>query len=399
MSEKKGVGDFVVAGGTPALAEILPVGQLYFPSWDRYEAAMRDIFDRRYYTNHGPLLERLEARLEERFSVRHAICVTNATVGLIMVAKAFFRDGKILLPGFTFVGTAQSVSIAGLEPVFCDVDASTHHITPDTLEAAFEGGVRALLGVNLWGGAVDFGAIDAYARSKNVPVFYDSAHGIGSQIGGKSLGGNGLAEVFSFHATKVLGSTEGGCICTNDDDLAALLRNMRCGYGMGRIVEVPVTTNGRMSEAQAAIALMSLDDLDEHIARNQRLATAYEEELGDIPGFSVCKPTGVDSTNRQYFVCEIDDRVLKLTRDEMAKILKAENIYARRYFFPGVHRSVPYRSEFPQYLDRLPTTDALCSKLLQLPIGALVTEEHVRKIGNVVREASRNAEGLRKHLR
>lgn len=398
MKQKKLTSDFAVAGGEPTFSEILPVGQLYFPSWERYEAAMRDIFERKYYTNHGPLLERLEARLEEFFGVKHAICVTNATVGLIMVAKALFRDGKIMVPGFTFVGTAQAVSIAGLDPVFCDVDASTHHITPETLAAAYEGEIRAILGVNLWGGAVDFQALDIYARSKNIPIFYDSAHGLGSRIAGKPLGGFGLAEVFSFHATKVLGSTEGGCICTNDDDLAALLRNMRCGYGMGRIVEVPVTTNGRMSEAQAAIALMSLDDLDEHMARNRQLASGYEDALRDIPGLSICTPTGVDVTNRQYFVCEIDEREMGMSRNELAKVLKAENIYARRYFFPGVHRSVPYAERYPQYVESLPTTDALCGRLIQLPIGALVTDDDVRVIGDVIRGAVRHAEGLRKHL-
>ena len=398
MTEKRSVADFAVAGGSPQFSKIIPVGQLYFPSWDRYEAAMRDIFNRRYYTNHGPLLERLEARLEAFFGVRHAIAVTNATIGLIMIAKALFRSGKILVPGFTFVGTAQAISFAGLDPVFCDVDASTHHVTPESLGRAFEADVRAILGVNLWGGAVDFGSIQHFAESKGIPVFYDSAHGIGSSIGGRRLGSFGLAEVFSFHATKVLGSTEGGCICTNDDDLAALLRNMRCGYGMGRIVEVPVTTNGRMSEAQAAIALMSLDDLDEHIARNQALAARYAAALSEVPGIELCEPSGVDFSNRQYLVCAVDEDTFGLSRDRLARLLKAENIYARRYFFPGVHRSVPYATQYPQYLDRLTTTDALCSKLIQLPIGALVTEEDIDAIGGVIRVASRHAHALQRYL-
>ncbi|MGC8485748.1 MAG: DegT/DnrJ/EryC1/StrS family aminotransferase [Candidatus Baltobacteraceae bacterium] len=398
MTVKRSVTDFAVAGGEPTFSKVIPVGQLYFPSWERYESAMRDIFNRRYYTNHGPLLEQLEARLEEFFGVRHAIAVTNATIGLIMIAKALFRDGKILVPGFTFVGTAQAISFAGLDPVFCDVDALTHHVTPESLDKALEADVRAILGVNLWGGAVDFGAIERYAKSKGIPVFYDSAHGIGSSIGDRRLGGFGLAEVFSFHATKVLGSTEGGCICTNDDDLAALLRNMRCGYGMGRIVEVPVTTNGRMSEAQAAIALMSLDDLDEHIARNQALAARYASALADIPGFELCDPTGVDFSNRQYLVCAVDADAFGLSRDGLARLLRAENIYARRYFFPGVHRSVPYATKYPQYLERLATTDILCSKLIQLPIGALVTEEDIDAIGAVIREASGHAQSLQRFL-
>ncbi len=398
MAVKRSAAEFAIAGGEPKFSNVIPVGQLYFPSWERYESAMRDIFHRRYYTNHGPLLERLEARLEEFFGVRHAIAVTNATIGLIMIAKALFRDGKIVVPGFTFVGTAQAVSFAGLDPVFCDVDASTHHLTPELLEEAFEADVRAILAVNLWGGAVDFPSIARFAESKGVPVFYDSAHGIGSRVGDRRLGGFGLAEVFSFHATKVLGSTEGGCICTNDDDLAALLRNMRCGYGMGRIVEVPVTTNGRMSEAQAAIALMSLDDLDEHIARNQSLAARYAAGLADIPGMEICEPSGVDFSNRQYLVCAVDANLFGLSRDQLARLLKAENIYARKYFSPGVHRSVPYATQYPQYVERLKTTDSLCSKLIQLPIGALVTDEDVDNIVGIIRDASLNAKALQEFL-
>ncbi|MHB8140461.1 MAG: aminotransferase class I/II-fold pyridoxal phosphate-dependent enzyme [Vulcanimicrobiaceae bacterium] len=398
MPGKRAANDFAIAGGTAEFAEQLPVGQLYFPSWERYETAMRGIFEREYYTNHGPLLEQLEERLQLYFGVKHVICVTNATVGLTMVAKALVPTGKVVVPAFTFPGSAQSISWAGLEPAFCDVDAATHHATAETIEPAMQDDVRAILAVNLWGGACDVRALEAYASQKGMYLFFDSAHALGSSIDGTRMGGFGSAEVFSFHATKVLNATEGGCICTNDDDLAAILRNMRCGYGMGRIVEVPVTTNGRMSEAQAAIALLSLDDLEEHIQRNVHLARIYSEEVQGISGFHIVVPSGVDLSNYQYLVCEVDEEQFGLPRDALLQLLKAENVNARRYFYPGVHRCVPYVTQLPQYVTVLPNTDRLCSSLIQLPIGALVSDESAHRIGRLIGDAARCSAALRDRI-
>src|SRR5882724_1288368 len=129
--EKK---DFALFGAPPAFEKPLPVGQLYFPSWERYEAAMRGIFGRKYYTNQGPLTQQLEEKLQKFLGVKHAICVVNATIGLMMAAEAMKLKGKVILPAFTFVASAQSLSWCGIKPVFCDVNPDTHQITPENLE-------------------------------------------------------------------------------------------------------------------------------------------------------------------------------------------------------------------------------------------------------------------------
>ena len=132
-----------VLGGAPALAKPLPVGQLHFPAWSAYETAMRELFERQYYTNHGPLVQRFEAALRERLSVRHVVCVTNATIGLMMAVDALDLSGKVIVPAFTFIATVQAMSWAGLEPVFCDVDPATFRLEDSNLVIPIRGGAIA----------------------------------------------------------------------------------------------------------------------------------------------------------------------------------------------------------------------------------------------------------------
>ncbi|PHS74795.1 MAG: DegT/DnrJ/EryC1/StrS aminotransferase [Porticoccus sp.] len=386
--------NLAILGGRPAFAQSIPVGQLYFPSWARYEKAMRGIFDRQYYTNHGPLVQKLENSLQEFLGVKHVICVTNATIGLMMAADALELSGKVILPSFTFIASAQSLSWAGIEPVFCDVEPDTHQMAIEQLDALMDDDVSAIMGVNLWGGACNLGDLDLFAKENNIKLYFDSAHAFGCEVSAGKIAKFGSLEVFSFHATKILSATEGGSVCTNDDELAARLRNIRSSYGAGKPVPVVRTSNGRMSEAQAAIALMSLEDFSENRQNNEVLFNLYEKYLNKIPGISLIKPTGVTVSNYQYVVCEIDENKFGLSRDQLISALKAENVIARRYFYPGVHHTVGYENNKTS----LPVTDQLCSTCIQLPIGAMVDEGKVEKICDLISQIQEMADSLTTHL-
>lgn len=390
--------EFALSGGDAVFTQPLPVGQLYFPSWDRYKAAMRGIFERRYYTNQGPLVQQLEGRLQDYLGVKHAICITNATIGLMMAAEALELSGKVVVPSYTFIASPQSLSWAGIEPIFCDVDPSTHQIAIDKLDSLIDPHVSGIMGVNLWGGACNIVALENYAQSKNLKLYFDSAHAFGCEVNGKKIGGFGSLEVFSFHATKVLSATEGGCICTNDDVLASRLRNIRSSYGAGKIVPVVKTSNGRMSEAQAAIALMSLDDFPNNQKNNERLFRTYMEKLKHIPGIKLVKPAGVTLSNYQYVVCEIDEETFGMSRDSLIEVLKAENVMARRYFYPGAHRTTGYSNSLSLYENSLPVTDYLCGACIQLPIGAMVDSNSVGKICEIIDKANYNSDYLQSFL-
>jgi dTDP-4-amino-4,6-dideoxygalactose transaminase len=370
------------------------VGQLYFPSWDEYVSTFKGIFQRQYYTNQGPLVCELEERLASHIGVKHAICITNMTIGLIILAEALRLTGKVILPAFTFVASAQSLRWTGLEPLFCDVDINTHQIDTTNIEALITDDVSAIMAVNLWGGACDITALESISDQYGIPVYYDSAHAFGVRSGGNYIGLNGEAVVFSFHATKILNATEGGCICTNDCRLASRIRNIRSSYGMGEKVPVARTANGRMSEAQAAIALLSLSCLESVIDRNRKLYAVYQEKLSQIPGIALYSPANVDQTNYQYVVCMVDKNEYKLDRDQLLSALKNENVYARRYFFPGLHRTLPFSSEAHKPVCSLPNTDRLCSDILQLPIGALVDNEKVERICGLIANFRDHSEAL-----
>jgi len=389
---------FAICGAEAMFDEAVPIGQLYFPSWERYEASMRGIFEREYYTNNGPLLTKLEGKLQEFFGIRNVVCVTNGTLGLMMAAEALELSGKVILPSFTFIASAQSLSWAGIEPVFCDVEPSTHQIAIDQLDELIDDQVSGIMGVNLWGGACDPERLERYAKDRGLKLYFDSAHAFGCETDGKKIGGFGSLEVFSFHATKILSATEGGCVCTNDDDLANRLRSIRPSYGGVAPTNVVKVANARMSEAQAAIALLSLEDFEVNQKNNEKLFCVYDEMLSSITGIKLIKPAGVTRSNYQYVVCEIDELNFGMSRDSLIEVLKAENVMARRYFYPGVHNSVGFRKSGFGYASSLPVTDYLCGACIQLPIGAMIDTQGVGAICEIIDKANRNASYLQPFL-
>ncbi|MBW8067639.1 MAG: DegT/DnrJ/EryC1/StrS family aminotransferase [Ferrovum sp.] len=392
--------NLAIFGAPPAFDVPLPVGQLYFPSWERYERAFRGIFERQYYNNNGPLHEQLECRLREFFGVKHVLLVSNATLGLMMVADALELTGKVLMPAFTFIASAQSVSRAGLDPLFCDINRNTHQIDVDQIVRHMDEEVSAIMGVNLWGGTCQPQILEKLADTLGVKLYFDSAHAFGCAIEEGKIGSFGQAEVFSFHATKILNATEGGCICTNDDDLALRLRSIRPSYRESTpLVPVVRVANARMSEAQAAVALMSLEDFPENRANNERLYQLYECRLRDIPGIRLVEPAQVRVSNYQYLICEIDEIRFGLSRDQLLEVLKAENVIARRYFYPGLHHCIPYANDSRFCTEPLIHTDELCHSCLQLPIGARVSAQVVEKICDILVLTQANAKWIAQRIK
>lgn len=391
--------NFALFGANPVFDRPIPVGQLYFPSWERYESAFRGVFEREYYTNQGPLVQQLEEKLENFLGVKHAICITNATIGLMMVAEALALKGKVILPAFTFIASAQSLTWTGIKPTFCDINLNSHHIDAEKISSLIDNNVSAIMGVNLWGGACDHEALAAVAKKHKLPIYYDSAHSFGCSKGETRIGGYGEAEVFSFHATKILSATEGGCITTNNDELAKRLRNIRSSYGAGPAVTVVKTANGRMSEAQAAIALLSLDDFSINQKNNKNIFDIYEKKLKSIPGIKLIPPSGVSFSNYQYIVCRIDENQFGLTRDILVDILRAENVITRRYFYPGVHRSTPFSEDELHGEKLLLNTDELCATCIQLPVGALLSEQDVVHICDLLFKAYEHADSIHAQYR
>jgi dTDP-4-amino-4,6-dideoxygalactose transaminase len=256
-----------------------------------------------------------------------------------------------------------------------------------------------IIGVHLWGRGCDVEALESIARRHHLKLLFDAAHALACSWKGRMIGSFGDAEVLSFHATKFFNTLEGGAVVTNNDDLAQKIRLMQ-NFGFdGYDSVVYIGTNGKMDEMSAAMGLTSLESLDEFIATNYRNYKHYQEELHGIPGITPIIYDEAERCNYQYIVMEVDEAVTGISRDDLIKILWAENVIARRYFYPGCHRMEPYRSYFPHAGLLLPETERLASQMLSVPTGTAVTLEDITAICQIIRLAVENSATLEERLR
>lgn len=377
-------------GPTPLFSQKLHVGCPNLGDRARLLARIEQMLDRRWLTNDGPLVKEFERELSAMLGVRHCVAVCNATIGLEIAIRALGLAGEVIMPSFTFPATVHALAWQGITPVFCDVDRATHNLDPAEVERLIGPRTTGILAVHLWGNACDVDALDAIARRHNLRLLFDAAHAFGCSHGGRMIGNFGDAEVFSFHATKFLNSAEGGAIATNDDRLAAKLRRLRSFGIEGDAVE-DVGTNGKMNELSAAMGLTSLESRAEFVARNRENFAAYERELAGASGFRMLAPRGGEEHNWQYVVVEVDEQHTGRSREDIAAALHAENVMAKRYFWPGCHRMTPYL-EMPGLVRRpLPNTEWLCERLIQLPTGTAVSTDDIARIGGFLRQFTRTA--------
>jgi dTDP-4-amino-4,6-dideoxygalactose transaminase len=379
--------DLAIFGNAPLFAEPLHVGRPNIGDRDALLGRINDILDRRWLTNNGRYVQEFEARLTEITGARHAIAMCNATVGLEIAIKALGLTGEVIVPSFTFVATAHALQFQGVTPVFCDIDPKMHNIDPAKIEALITPRTTGIMPVHTWGRPCDVVAIEEIARRRGLKVLYDAAHAFACATEDRMIGNFGDAEVFSFHATKFLNAFEGGAIVTNDDELAARMRLMKnFGFrGYDNVVDVGV--NGKMSEVSAAMGLTGLESIDEFIDVNERNHACYRAELADIPGVSLTAYTATERSNFQYVVIEVDEDEAGISRDRLVEILWAENVMARRYFYPGCHMMEPYRTLFPNAGAHLPETERLVQRVISMPTGTAVGAGEIEGIASIIRLA------------
>ncbi len=384
--------------GAKAFAEPLHVGRPNIGDRARLLERFEEILDRRWLTNDGPLVKQFERQLCETLAVEHCVAMCNATVALEIAIRALGLSGEVIVPSFTFVATAHALQWQEITPVFCDIDPVTHNIDPARIERLITPRTTGIVGVHAWGNPCDIAALDEIARSRGLTLMFDAAHAFGCSYRGRPVGNFGQAEVFSFHATKFVSSGEGGVVATNDADLAQKMRLMR-NFGFAGYDDVDyIGTNGKMSEFAAAVGLTSLESMDDFILRNQQNFTAYRRELNSIPGLHVVDYNPHERQNYQYVVVEVDAALAGLTRDELIGLLHADNVLARRYFYPGCHRMEPYRSYYPSAGLLLPHTEILCDRIFQLPTGTAVAGPEIKTIADLLRTAVGDPAAARRRL-
>ena len=396
-SAKSTIADLALLGGQPAFEEALYVGRPSVGDRGRLLERFNQILDSRWLTNDGPFVKEFEQRIADLVGVKHCVAMCNGTVALEIAIRALGMEGEVIVPSFTFIATAHALQWQGITPVFCDIDPRTHTLDPMKVEQAITPRTTGIIGVHVWGHTRDIDALAEIAARRGLKLLFDAAHAFACSYKGRMIGSFGDAEVFSFHATKFFNTLEGGAVVTNDDELAEKLRLTR-NFGFTGDDKVSyLGTNGKMNEISAAMGLTSLESLDEFIAVNRRNYLRYREELRDIAGARVLTYDETESCNYQYIVLELDEAVTRIvSRDELWRILTAENVMARRYFYPGCHRMEPYRSNLPGL--RLPETDRLAGRVLCLPTGTAVTESHIEIICQLLKLIIVNAGEVRRLL-
>jgi dTDP-4-amino-4,6-dideoxygalactose transaminase len=387
---KSNIQDLAIFGRTPAFPEKLHVGRPNIGNRDHLLVRINDMLDRNWLSNNGPYVQEFEQRIANTLDVKHCIAMCNGTVALEIAIRALELTGEVIIPSFTFIATAHALQWQEITPVFCDVDSETHTINPWRIEAMITPRTSGIIGVHVWGQPCNIDILTEIANKHNLNLLFDASHAFGCSFNGRMIGNFGQAEVFSFHATKFLNSFEGGAIVTNDDELANKIRLMKNFGFAGYDNVIYIGTNGKMAEISAAMGLTGLESLDEFIKVNYQNYRQYWSELSDIPGLRFLTYNEVEQCNYQYIILEIDESITGISRDTLMNILWAENVLARRYFYPGCHRMEPYRSYFPHSGLLLPETEQLVQRVLVLPTGTAVNSVDIRKICQIVRFAVQN---------
>lgn len=361
------------------------IGQFYVPSWDSYVEKFEKIFERQYYTNQGPLVDKLEHKIQQLLGVKNAICVTNAEIALMMVADALELSGKIVMPAFVPLSVGSSLLWRkNIEIIFCDICLETKQMDIEHLTRIMqENNINAVLATNSWGGCLDIEKVMDICKKNKTKVYFDSSSGFLTRYRDKYIGGFGEAEVFSFHSTQFFSTIEGGCITTNDNFLAEKLRNIRSSYGARQVIDVFRTANGRMSEAQAAIGLINLENLNEFLENNEVTHFLYKENIDRINNVNICDLSGTHvSPNYSHIICEAEEQYVV----ELMERFEKENIFIEKCFFLSLNEQKIFKSSiFSSTNEGLKNTGFLKRKLFKLPVGAEISSNDVEYICNIMK--------------
>jgi dTDP-4-amino-4,6-dideoxygalactose transaminase len=362
--------------------EAYHVGRPNMPDKEKVLAKFAQVLDNQWLTNMGPLSLELEDRIAYMLGVKHCICVCNATIGLKLVQRALNLKGEVIIPSFTFIATAHTLRWQRIDPVFCDVRMEDHLIDPTKIEELITPRTSAIMAVPIWGQPCDYKTLQAIADKYSLKLIFDSAHAFGCKLEDKYLGGFGDAEVFSFHATKVFSTGEGGAITTNSDELAVKLRSMRNFGFEKKDTVINIGTNAKMSEFAAAYGLVHLDELDSIIDQNKKIHQAYLQEFSTFKELKVLDYTFSGKCNYQYVVIQVASEI----RDQLVDYFQHLGVLIRRYFHPGCHHMEPYASD-EQYKDlHLSNSDKISSKVLVFPTGTQVTPSIINDFSNHYRK-------------
>lgn len=365
-------------------AEPVYVSRPLLPSLEQYSRRLAAVWESGWLTNNGAQHRALETELSRYLNCPQLSLFNNGTIALIVACQALRLGGEVITTPFTFPATPHVLQWNGIAPVFADVDPTTMNIDPAAIEPLINERTSAILGVHVYGTPCAVHAIDAIARRFGLKVVYDGAHAFGATIDGEPIGAFGDATMFSFHATKLFHTAEGGALTVRDPELKKrvdLLKNF--GIFDENRVELP-GINGKMSELSAAMGLEVLRVVEHERGERARVAATYAKRLVAHEGIVAMRPPANVRDSLQYFVVRVDARSLGITRDELHEGLREFNIVTRRYFHPLCSEYDCYRQLPSAQRSRLPVATRVAQEVLCLPFYGALGDDDVHRICDAI---------------
>ena len=354
------------------------------PSYEEYCEEIKKLWDSHWLTNMGVEHKELQRELEAFLGCPHVVLYTNGHLALenVIAAMGFPKGAEVITTPFTFASTTHAIVRNGLTPVFCDVKQDDYTIDPERIEALITEKTVAIVPVHVYGNLCDVERINAIAQKHHLKVIYDAAHAFAVLYKGVSSANFGDASMFSFHATKVFNTIEGGAVCFRDDALVETLNDMK-NFGIrGPEQVVFVGGNAKMSEFQAAMGICNLRHLAEEIAKRKRGVARYRERLDGVKGIRLCTPQKDVQPNYAYFPAVFDG--FGATRDAVFDALGQKGITARKYFYPLTNSFDCYADCPTAGAEKTPVAAYLANRVLTLPLYADLTLEDVDRICEII---------------
>jgi len=346
---------------------------------------LKDVWESKWLTNNGPQENYLKEELKKYLQVENLTLFNNGTSALLLGLRALNLTGEVITTPFTFPATVQALDWNNLTPVFCDIDPTTLTLDAEKIESLITEKTSAILGVHTFGNPCDVEKIQSIANKYNLKVIYDGAHTFGSTINSLPVGKYGDMTMFSFHATKLFNTIEGGALTFKDHSLVENL-NLLKNFGIANPEEVVLSgLNAKLNEIQAVIGLEVLKLVEKERQKRHEIKITYERYLKDIPGITVLTKLEGDFSSYQYFVIQIDEATYGKSRNWLHEKLKEINVFTRKYFYPLCSDFEWYKHLESARKVNLPTAQKVVTQVLAMPYYGELQLGTVEKICKVIR--------------
>jgi dTDP-4-amino-4,6-dideoxygalactose transaminase len=362
----------------------IPVMRSSMPDFQEYVEEIKDIWDSRWLTNMGPKHLQLEKELIRYLNTDNITLFVNGHLALEASIKALKLTGEVITTNFTFVSTTHAIIRNGLKPVFCDINLEDYTIDTDQIEQLITEQTSAILPVHVYGNICNVYEIERIAKKYGLKVIYDAAHAFGEKLNGVGVANFGDVSMFSFHATKVFHTIEGGAvICHSSEDQKEISNQRNYGFQDEETVS-SIGGNAKMNEFQAAMGLCNLRHIDGEIEKRKAAVERYRSNLDSMKGIRLLQPQPGVQSNYAYFPILIHG--VGLSRDQIYQELKKDGIYTRKYFYPLTSSFQCYRDRFTT---NTPVSEYVAERILTLPLFAELTSDEVDRICSKIKQLTK----------